>query len=69
VLAVKLPDWLSNTNPLSGGIIFSVCPATRYITLGAIGITCAITHGVYSPRETSDAMRDKDRQQGGITKT
>jgi hypothetical protein len=47
---VKLPDWLSNVNPLSVGIILSGCLATRYITLGAIGITCANTYGVYSPK-------------------
>jgi hypothetical protein len=47
---VKLPDWLSNRNPLSRGIILFVCPATRYIKPGAIGIGCANPHGVYSPK-------------------
>ncbi|MGD1018310.1 MAG: hypothetical protein ABSA12_03215 [Verrucomicrobiia bacterium] len=48
---MKLPDWLSNINPLSGGMIVFVYPATRYTKRGAVGIGCANTQGVYSSHE------------------
>jgi hypothetical protein len=48
-LTVKLPDWLRERNPLSGGVIFSGCVAIGYITLGSIGIGCANTKDGCSP--------------------
>jgi hypothetical protein len=48
-LAVKLPDWLGNTNPFPGSAIISDCLATSYITFTAIGIGHANAHGRCSP--------------------
>lgn len=60
-MAVKLPDWLSNMNPLSVGAIFSVCPATGYINPGPFGIRRANTQGIIR-HEKESAVTRRHRQ-------